>query len=174
MKRRPCWPAMRSQSLAFEVLANDPALTISAAQRLRMLTLLAQAAAWHGRAEQAIDLASGGKALALAQLEDMHLRKTGALIRAAVLLARTPVKTWGQRISRPSRNTATPSAWPSRSPMTFWTWKVTRRRWGKIPALTVPVANPHILYCWASRGENAGQGARGPPGPRKSHVFHGG
>jgi farnesyl diphosphate synthase len=35
---------------------------------------------------QAIDLASSDKRLALAQLEDMHLRKTGALIRAAVLL----------------------------------------------------------------------------------------
>jgi geranylgeranyl pyrophosphate synthase len=75
------------QSLAFEVLANDPALTISATRRLHMLTLLAQAAGSHGMAGgQAIDLASGGKTLALDQLEDMHLRKTGALIRVAVLL----------------------------------------------------------------------------------------
>jgi len=75
------------QSLAFETLANDLALTVSAAQRLRMITLLAQAAGSHGMAGgQAIDLAAGGKALALPQLEDMHLRKTGALIRAAVLL----------------------------------------------------------------------------------------
>ncbi|MHB8742293.1 MAG: polyprenyl synthetase family protein [Sulfuricaulis sp.] len=75
------------QSLAFEVLANDSALTVSAARRLRMLTLLAQAAGSHGMAGgQAIDLASGGKTLALAQLEDMHRRKTGALISAAVLL----------------------------------------------------------------------------------------
>jgi farnesyl diphosphate synthase len=74
------------QSLAFEMLAHDPALTISTAQRLRMLTLLAEAAGSHGMAGgQAIDLASGGKTLTLAQLEDMHLRKTGALIRAAVL-----------------------------------------------------------------------------------------
>jgi len=35
---------------------------------------------------QAIDLASAGKQLTLEQLEDMHLRKTGALIRASVLL----------------------------------------------------------------------------------------
>jgi len=75
------------QSLAFETLANDPALTVSAGQRLRMTTLLAQAAGSHGMAGgQAIDLAAGGRALALPQLEDMHLRKTGALIRAAVLL----------------------------------------------------------------------------------------
>ena len=75
------------QSLAFGMLAHDPALTISAAQRLRMLTLLAQAAGSHGMAGgQAVDLASSGKSLTLAQLEDMHLRKTGALIRASVLL----------------------------------------------------------------------------------------
>lgn len=75
------------QSLAFEILAKDPALATDPAQRLRMLILLADAAGSHGMAGgQAIDLASGGKTLALAQLEDMHLRKTGALIRAAVLL----------------------------------------------------------------------------------------
>src|SRR3990167_5070519 len=75
------------QSYAFEILANDPALTVSAAQRLRMIALLAQAAGSHGMAGgQAIDLASGGRTLTLAQLEDMHLRKTGALIRVSVLL----------------------------------------------------------------------------------------
>ena len=75
------------QSLAFEILANDPALTVSTTHRLRMIALLANAAGSHGMAGgQAIDLASGGKTIALAQLEDMHLRKTGALIHAAVLL----------------------------------------------------------------------------------------
>ncbi|MBI3569806.1 MAG: polyprenyl synthetase family protein [Gammaproteobacteria bacterium] len=75
------------QSLAFEILANDPTLAVSPAHRLRMITLLADAAGSHGMAGgQAIDLASSGKTLALVQLEDMHLRKTGALIRAAVLL----------------------------------------------------------------------------------------
>ncbi len=75
------------QSLAFEILANDPALAVSAAQRLRMIALLVQAAGSHGMAGgQAIDLASGGRTLTLAQLEDLHLRKTGALIRASVLL----------------------------------------------------------------------------------------
>ncbi|MHB8535771.1 MAG: polyprenyl synthetase family protein [Sulfuricaulis sp.] len=75
------------QSLAFETLANDPALTVGAGQRLHMTTLLAQAAGSHGMAGgQAIDLAAGGKALQLTQLEDMHRRKTGALIRAAVML----------------------------------------------------------------------------------------
>ncbi len=75
------------QTLAFEILANDPALNVGPAQRLRMIATLAQAAGAQGMAGgQAIDLASGGKTLTLAQLEDMHRRKTGALIRAAVLL----------------------------------------------------------------------------------------
>jgi geranylgeranyl pyrophosphate synthase len=75
------------QSLAYEILAIDPALTLSDTQRLRMTTLLAHAAGSHGMAGgQAIDLASSGETLTLAQLEDMHLRKTGALIRASVLL----------------------------------------------------------------------------------------
>lgn len=75
------------QSLAFEILANDPALTVNAERRLRMIALLAQAAGSQGMAGgQAIDLASSGRNVTLNHLEDMHLRKTGALIRAAVLL----------------------------------------------------------------------------------------
>ncbi len=75
------------QSLAFEILAQDATLTISASQRLKMITLLAQAAGSIGMAGgQAIDLASAGKALSLTQLEDMHRRKTGALIYASVML----------------------------------------------------------------------------------------
>jgi farnesyl diphosphate synthase len=52
-----------------------------------MVQLLAQAAGSRGMAGgQAIDLASVGKPLDLAELEFMHIHKTGALIRAAVLL----------------------------------------------------------------------------------------
>ena len=73
------------QSLAFELLSAEP--TLSAAQRLHMIALLAGAAGSRGMAGgQAIDLAAAGKSLALTELEDMHRRKTGALIRAAVLL----------------------------------------------------------------------------------------
>jgi farnesyl diphosphate synthase len=75
------------QTLAFEMLATDPGMIIGAPQRLRMIGALAHAAGSHGMAGgQAIDLASAGKQLTLKQLEDMHLRKTGALIRASVLL----------------------------------------------------------------------------------------
>ena len=75
------------QSLAFHVLAKDPAITIGAEVRLRMIGTLAQATGSRGMAGgQAIDLAAVGRDLSLAELEDMHIHKTGALIRASVLL----------------------------------------------------------------------------------------
>ena len=75
------------QSLAFELLARDPALAISPVPRLAMLTQLAQASGSAGMAGgQAIDLGAVGKPLTLVELADMHARKTGALIRAAVAL----------------------------------------------------------------------------------------
>src|SRR5580658_5888841 len=76
------------QSLAFEVLARDPALTASPATRLRLIELLGEASGTFGMAGgQAIDLAVQGKQLDIAQVEEMHARKTGALIRASVLMA---------------------------------------------------------------------------------------
>ena len=74
------------QSQAFQVLAEKP-LADSPAVQLEMLHLLAQAAGSRGMAGgQAIDLASVGQPLTIAELEFMHIHKTGALIRAAVLL----------------------------------------------------------------------------------------
>jgi farnesyl diphosphate synthase len=52
-----------------------------------MVKLLAVASGSRGMAGgQAIDLASVGKQLTLPELEQMHIHKTGALIRAAILL----------------------------------------------------------------------------------------
>ena len=74
------------QSLAFEVLASQT-LTAHPGTQLEMVQLLAQASGSRGMAGgQAIDLGSVGKALDLTELEFMHIHKTGALIRAAVLL----------------------------------------------------------------------------------------
>lgn len=74
------------QSLAFEALAR-PGLHPDAAVQLEMLYLLARASGSRGMAGgQAVDLESTGKTLELAELEFMHLHKTGALIRASVLL----------------------------------------------------------------------------------------
>jgi farnesyl diphosphate synthase len=74
------------QSLAFQLLAEQPLADEPAAQ-LDMLRLLAAAAGSRGMAGgQQIDLESTGKPLTVPELEAMHIHKTGALIRAAVLL----------------------------------------------------------------------------------------
>jgi geranylgeranyl pyrophosphate synthase len=75
------------QSLAFQVLASDPSLSAAPATRLRLISLLGEASGTFGMAGgQAIDLAVKGRQLQIHQVEDMHARKTGALIRASVLM----------------------------------------------------------------------------------------
>ena len=75
------------QTLAFQILAHAPELDVEPSVRLRMIDTLAQASGSRGMAGgQAIDLAAVGQTLDIAQLEDMHIHKTGALIRASVLL----------------------------------------------------------------------------------------
>jgi len=76
------------QVLAFEILANDPAMTPDPAQRLEVIRLLAHASGTGGMAGgQAVDLEATGRILPLEALEDMHRRKTGALIHASVMMA---------------------------------------------------------------------------------------
>ena len=75
------------QALAFDVLAHDATLAGDAAIHVGMLRVLAVACGSHGMAGgQAFDLAAVGKALSPADLERMHVHKTGALIRASVRL----------------------------------------------------------------------------------------
>ncbi|UCH53533.1 MAG: (2E,6E)-farnesyl diphosphate synthase [Pseudomonadota bacterium] len=75
------------QTLAFELLANDPTFAVSAEQRVKAVAALAAAAGASGMAGgQAIDLAAVGRQITIENLQDMHARKTGALIRAAVML----------------------------------------------------------------------------------------
>jgi farnesyl diphosphate synthase len=74
------------QSLAFQVLAEQPIAPTPSAQ-LAMVRTLAAAAGSRGMAGgQAIDLDSTGRELTPTELEHMHIHKTGDLIRAAVLL----------------------------------------------------------------------------------------
>ena len=76
--------ALQSQAfllLADHVLADDPQ------RQLGMLRLLAQAAGSRGMAGgQMIDIEGTGQQLTRAELEFMHVHKTGALIRSAILL----------------------------------------------------------------------------------------
>ena len=74
------------QALAFELMSNAR-LADSAETQIKMQQLFARACGSHGMAGgQAIDLANVGKQIALPELEFMHILKTGALIRASVLL----------------------------------------------------------------------------------------
>jgi geranylgeranyl pyrophosphate synthase len=78
------------QVLAFEILSDDPMPSAGPASRNDMIRLLARASGTRGMAGgQATDLAATGKRLTAAEVEEMHARKTGALIQAAVLLACT-------------------------------------------------------------------------------------
>lgn len=75
------------QALAFAVLANDTAGRQEPAVRLAMIRALAQATGTSGMAGgQAVDLAAVGQNLTVAAIENMHRRKTGALIQGSVLL----------------------------------------------------------------------------------------
>lgn len=75
------------QALAFECLANDAVIQAHAERGVTMLQTLATACGSQGMAGgQALDLGGVGQVLTPAQLECMHVRKTGALIRASVRL----------------------------------------------------------------------------------------
>jgi farnesyl diphosphate synthase len=75
------------QPLAFEVICRDEALAVDAQTRIEMVGILALASGSRGMAGgQAIDLAATGLSLTLPELENLHIHKTGALIRACVQL----------------------------------------------------------------------------------------
>ncbi|MFT5218527.1 MAG: geranylgeranyl diphosphate synthase type II [Planctomycetota bacterium] len=76
------------QALAFYILSHDPKMTDDASSRLEMIEKLSLFSGSRGMAGgQAIDLASVGKTLNIAELETMHIHKTGALIRTCIQLA---------------------------------------------------------------------------------------
>jgi len=78
------------QALAFDVLAHNVSGNANAAARLEMIRILAYASGTTGMAGgQAIDLASVGQTLSAHDVENMHRRKTGALIQCSVLLGAT-------------------------------------------------------------------------------------
>ncbi|MFZ4623667.1 MAG: polyprenyl synthetase family protein [Rhodoferax sp.] len=74
------------QALAFELLTPDAAV-MPLARQARLCALLARAAGCAGMAGgQAIDLASVGQQLTQEQLRQMHRLKTGALLKASVMM----------------------------------------------------------------------------------------
>lgn len=71
------------QTLAFQVLAEAPGL--SAESRIGMVEALSRASGSRGMVGgQAMDLEAEGTPLDVAMLENIHIHKTGALIRASV------------------------------------------------------------------------------------------
>jgi geranylgeranyl pyrophosphate synthase len=82
------------QPLAFQLLARDPQLPADPAIRLKLIDLLAEASGTFGMAGgQAIDLAVQGQAIGITEVEQMHARKTGALIKVSVMMAAACVPT---------------------------------------------------------------------------------
>jgi geranylgeranyl pyrophosphate synthase len=76
------------QTLAFQLLVSDAALPAAPSIRLRLIEMLAEASGSRGMAGgQALDVAAQGRQLAIAEVEVMYSHKTGALIRASVLMA---------------------------------------------------------------------------------------
>jgi geranylgeranyl pyrophosphate synthase len=73
------------QTLAFKTIADDDALP--AETRLRIISLLADAAGTPAGmvSGQQLDLAAEGKTLAIADIEQIHRQKTGALITASAV-----------------------------------------------------------------------------------------
>ncbi|MCB1762080.1 MAG: (2E,6E)-farnesyl diphosphate synthase [Gammaproteobacteria bacterium] len=75
------------QSLAFRILASDKSPDLDAETRIDMIETLAIASGSRGMAGgQALDLAAIGREINLTELENMHIHKTGALIRASIRL----------------------------------------------------------------------------------------
>jgi len=85
------------QALAFQVLIDDPVLQADYPEhQAGLVGLLASAVGPAGMVGgQVLDLAAEGRNLTAAELEDLHQRKTGRLIEAAILM---PAKL------RPTRN----------------------------------------------------------------------
>src|ERR1700729_1160874 len=88
------------QPLAFQLLARDPQLPADPAIRLKLIGLLAEASGTFGMAGgQAIDLAVQGQAIGITEVEQMHARKTGALIKVSVMMAAACVPTLAAALS---------------------------------------------------------------------------
>ncbi|MGC1456829.1 MAG: farnesyl diphosphate synthase [Steroidobacteraceae bacterium] len=88
------------QPLAFQLLARDPQLPADPAIRLKLIDLLAEASGTFGMAGgQAIDLSVQGQAIDIGAVEQMHARKTGALIKVSVMMAAACVPTLSRALA---------------------------------------------------------------------------
>ena len=78
------------QTLAFEILCNHPLSHDLALKRIDLVKIISQAAGYNGMCGgQAMDLAATGHSVTQQQLENLHSKKTGALLIACVEMAIT-------------------------------------------------------------------------------------
>jgi len=76
------------QTLAFDFLANHPFSDYAASKQLTLFKQLVQASGYQGMCGgQALDLAATDQQISLTELEQLHRLKTGALLKASVLMA---------------------------------------------------------------------------------------
>lgn len=76
------------QTLAFDILANHDFSAAVATKRVALIRHLVNASGYQGMCGgQAMDLAATDKAIELKELEQLHKLKTGALLKACVLMA---------------------------------------------------------------------------------------
>jgi farnesyl diphosphate synthase len=76
------------QTLAFEILCNCELSANLSNKRIDLVRILSQSAGYLGMCGgQAMDLAATNKRIELGQLENLHSKKTGALINACVAMA---------------------------------------------------------------------------------------
>lgn len=78
------------QALAFEILCDYPLSTELASKRIELVKIVCQAAGYNGMCGgQAMDLAATDKKISQQQLQELHGKKTGALLSACVEMAIT-------------------------------------------------------------------------------------
>ena len=76
------------QTLAFEILCDYPLSSELANKRIELVKIISKAAGYNGMCGgQAMDLAATGQHITQQRLEDLHSKKTGALLIACVEMA---------------------------------------------------------------------------------------
>jgi farnesyl diphosphate synthase len=76
------------QTLAFDILANHQFINVSDSKKIKLIQLLSYASGYQGMCGgQALDLAATNHAIDLPALERLHSLKTGALLKACILMA---------------------------------------------------------------------------------------
>ncbi|MGJ8691980.1 MAG: (2E,6E)-farnesyl diphosphate synthase [Thalassotalea sp.] len=76
------------QTLAFDILANHSFSETIKPKQIKLIQQLSKASGYEGMCGgQALDLAATDQQISLAQLEQLHLLKTGALLQASILMA---------------------------------------------------------------------------------------